>query len=373
MSDEFKKLSAEQRERRMKNMFPHRLSRRGYAGLVEIMKNELCGDDEIDRAIMWKKARVLKDEEIKDENLKKTVENIDEYIRQKEEGLFIPDGNSDDLLTQALEKPEHPGCVRAVGHHVTPTTYFKKPNEKRHDTKKEYLLELTEGNDKKKVKCKVVKNMKVKSATSLPAPLKMLCSYADHVLRDGTSILVKLDDVVFSSERECYIHSDDIFPFCALEPISGNCILVYIWHLYTNMKKDNTRERFRFLDPFHVSYMGKNDHVSERARVLSTRLVGASSDQLVLAPCNVGEHWILTIIAPYEEVVYLLDPISHHLRDETWKQVVNLAIAIFNSNLGKKGKKNPTWEVIKFGKGEYSKNEIDEVRSEWALCVQEHL
>ncbi|KAH6793626.1 general regulatory factor 11 [Perilla frutescens var. hirtella] len=63
----FKKMSAEQKERRMNNIYRHRLSRRGYADLAEKMKDELCGDDEIDREMMWKKAWVTKDKGVEDE------------------------------------------------------------------------------------------------------------------------------------------------------------------------------------------------------------------------------------------------------------------------------------------------------------------
>lgn len=583
MTEEFKVLSAEQRERRMKNIYPHRLSRRGYAGLAEEMKEELCGDDEIDRAVMWKKARLSKNGDFEDENLKKTVERIDDYIQQKENGLIKSKGLAEDLLTCALETPEHSGRVRAAGCYITPTKYFKRrqngedrklmmievqrhindnktlldklnarlekleaivqnkdndekssssvklqyaqkdeefvdnddddvqladkvdslqgkrvalasastntivaygtvmagPNKKPHGTQisKDFIRVLVDeavhanaflpipipnvcdcvgdaigfhlawpthlvvgGQNKspmkKKVEMKEVKKNKVEikevekdkvgikevkkdkveiqkgekdksviGYANLPKSLKMLYCYGKHALKDGEGISISVEDDVFGNKCQILVHLEDIVPFCELEPISGNCIIVYTWHLYNKME-ENKLSRFRFVNPFTISYVPKS-RLTERASVLAERLIGASINQLVLVPCNVGLHWILTIIDPYKEVVFLLDPLSHHNRDETWKNVVNRAISMFNANLGRKGKKQPTWEIIQaprqpdskqcgfyvmrymretiegfetidsrslrllFRKGEYSQKEIDEVRSEWADCVQD--
>ncbi|KAH6785854.1 hypothetical protein C2S51_038309 [Perilla frutescens var. frutescens] len=588
MSEEFKILSAEQKERRMKNIYPHRLSRRGYAGLAEEMKEELCGDDEIDRAVMWKKARVSKNGDFEDENLKKTVQRIDDYIQQKEGGLIKSKGLTEDLLTCALETPEHSGRLRAVGCYITPTKYYKRrhkgedekrmmteireqinehkehidklnaridkleaivarnkdndeksscsvklqdplkdeefddnddddddvqlvdkvdslqgktvalasastnaivaygtvmpnngPNKKLHGNQfirvlvdeavdanaflpipipnvcdrvgdaigfhlawPTHLVELQNKSPmKKKVKkdkfeikevekdkvemkkgekdkvemkkgekdkVEMKKGEKDKSVTdyaNLPKSLKMLYFYGKHALKDGEGISISVEDDVFGAKCQILVHLEDIVPFCDLEPISGNCIIVYIWHLYNKME-ENKLSRFQFVNPFTISYMPKS-RLTERARVLADRLIGASINQLVLVPCNVGLHWILTIIDPYKEVVFLLDPLSHRNRDDTWKNVVNRAISMFNANLGKKGKKQPTWEIIQaprqpdskqcgfyvmrymretiegfesidsrslrslFRKGEYSQKEIDEVRSEWADCLQD--
>ncbi|XP_075524110.1 uncharacterized protein LOC142556534 isoform X3 [Primulina tabacum] len=132
-------------------------------------------------------------------------------------------------------------------------------------------------------------------------------------------------------------------------------------------------------------------------------------DQLVLVPSCCGFHWTLTIIEPYKEVVYLVDSLSHRIRDEDWKYVVEMALTLFNSTKGRKGRKRVQWEVIKapkqpdakqcgyyvmrfmtqiteevvtlegdslrsiFTKTEYSMEEIDEVRTELAECIQDHI
>ncbi|XP_075483392.1 uncharacterized protein LOC142523469 [Primulina tabacum] len=189
-----------------------------------------------------------------------------------------------------------------------------------------------------------------------------------------------------------------------------------MWHLYKKMKKDNKTDKFRFVNPHTIPYMpyvskldrnGKIEHLNERASVLAERLSVASTNQLVLVPHNIGYHWILTVIDPYKEMVYLLDSLSHRNRYDDWKYVVDMSVRLFNSNKERKWKKQAIWEVVKgprqpdskqcgfyvmrfmremieknatseknsissiFMKTEYSKEEIDEVRSEWAECIQD--
>ncbi|XP_073047498.1 uncharacterized protein [Primulina eburnea] len=184
------------------------------------------------------------------------------------------------------------------------------------------------------------------------------------------------------------------------------------------MKKDNKTDKFRFVNPHTIPYMpyvskldrnAKIEHLNERASVLAERLSVASTNQLVLVPHNVGYHWILTVIDPYKEMVYLLDSLSHRNRYDDWKYVVDMSVRLFNSNKERKGKKQAIWEVVKgprqpdskqcgfyvmrfmramieknatseknsissiFMKTEYSKEEIDEVRSEWAGCIQDYI
>ncbi|KAH6806849.1 hypothetical protein C2S51_027957 [Perilla frutescens var. frutescens] len=245
------------------------------------------------------------------------------------------------------------------------------------------------------------------TSASLPGPLKVLRFYAENKLNDGSGILIVLDNDVFGNECKIYVHREDIIPFCDLEPISGNCIVVYIWHLYNKTKKENTIRRFQFVNPFAISHV-PNSQPFTRAHALANRLIAASPNQLVLVPCNIGEHWILTVIEPYKEVVSLLDPLNRCNCDESWEVEVNVAMSMFNTNLKKDMIERPTWKIIKvprqpdhkqcgfyvmrymkeiiqglntidssslsslFVKEEYSQTDINEVRIEWANCVQEH-
>lgn len=165
---------------------------------------------------------------------------------------------------------------------------------------------------------------------------------------------------------------------------------------------------YMVLPYLEIAYAPKVER-NDRARMLEDKLFRASSNQLFVAPCSVGEHWILTIIQPHKELVILVDPLTHRNRDNTWKYVVDIAVNMFNVDVGKKSKRAPTWKIIKgpiqpdskqcgfyvvrfmkeilkgfkkndpislksmFHKKGYSQDEIDEVREEWASCVIDHV
>ena len=67
--------------------------------------------------------------------------------------------------------------------------------------------------------------------------------------------------------------------------------------LFKKMKKENKVDKFRFVDPQtlpvmpYVSKLDKNEkteYLNNWASVLADRLSGATKNQLVLAPHNVG-------------------------------------------------------------------------------------
>ncbi|XP_075507617.1 uncharacterized protein LOC142544458 [Primulina tabacum] len=124
LSDDFMKLRDEQKKRRKQNIYPHRMSRKGYARFADEIADELCDDDDINRAIMWKKGRVNKKGQYEGDELKSAIEKIDGYVQQKIEGTLQYEEGKNDILTKALDSYEHSGRVRGVGGHITPSIYF---------------------------------------------------------------------------------------------------------------------------------------------------------------------------------------------------------------------------------------------------------
>ncbi|KAH6778004.1 hypothetical protein C2S52_006481 [Perilla frutescens var. hirtella] len=188
---------------------------------------------------------------------------------------------------------------------------------------------------------------------NMPKTLKLLYSYSRHALNNGSSIAIRLDNDVFGCELNLFIFIEDVYNLCEFEPISAGCICVYFWHLYKTCRDANLLSRIRFANPYETSFSPKVD-VDQRAGKVGNRLIGTSTNQLVLVPCNVGFHWIMTVIDPHRETVYFLDPLSHQNRDEQWKHAVDMAIRIFNASISKKGKKNPLWEIIKIFRDDFA-------------------
>ncbi|TYK01475.1 uncharacterized protein E5676_scaffold451G00220 [Cucumis melo var. makuwa] len=71
----------------------------------------------------------------------------------------------------------------------------------------------------------------------------------------------------------------------------------------------------------------------------------SKQDQLVVAPYNLGDHWSLVVINPYDDVVYHLDSLRTSSRDDI-KYVTDMALTIFQSqkNLNKT-RKTTLWKV----------------------------
>ncbi|XP_026385291.1 uncharacterized protein LOC113280890 isoform X3 [Papaver somniferum] len=132
LNDAFQALHEAQSERRGKNIYPHRLGRTGYAGLVEKMiKSDGVTPEEIDRCVLWKKARQNKNGEYDDDVTREQAEIIDELKKQVDNGSLVCDGNID-VLTMALGTPEHSGRVRGGGKFVSQSTFFRKPKRQGH-------------------------------------------------------------------------------------------------------------------------------------------------------------------------------------------------------------------------------------------------
>ncbi|XP_040374987.1 uncharacterized protein LOC112200371 [Rosa chinensis] len=137
-TEQWLKLHHEQSQRVKKRKYHHKLSRKGYIGLEEELRETWPEGKVIDHAVLWKKARVPKNGKI-DEEVTPIASKIDELLEKKSKGE-LDISRSDDVLTQALETPEHPGRVRGVGGFVNLTTYFNLPKQRRVTITKAELL-----------------------------------------------------------------------------------------------------------------------------------------------------------------------------------------------------------------------------------------
>ncbi|KAH1221325.1 hypothetical protein GmHk_12G034776 [Glycine max] len=75
------------------------------------------------RHVNWKMARKKKTGEMTTEAAKEIVEKIDSFEEQATQGSCVPHG-CQDVLPDAIGRPEHPGRVRAAGAGVTIKQYF---------------------------------------------------------------------------------------------------------------------------------------------------------------------------------------------------------------------------------------------------------
>ncbi|KAH6782114.1 hypothetical protein C2S51_007407 [Perilla frutescens var. frutescens] len=377
MSDVFRKKSKDQKERREKHIYPHHTSRKGYADLREEIKDKLTGDEEVDRAMLWKQARANKKGEFEGEMLKEKIDKIDEYTRQKEEGVFHKSHPKEDILTKSLDKPEYSGRVRAVGAHIAKMNaktielqqhiIIKKDTEEKGNCSVKNLdvhyvedvEEILHQNVKPAKKQRTPKSLPKLKATNVPKVLKMLHSYSRFALNDGLNISIPLADNVFGNEVTIYIFFEDVNNMCELNAISAACLSVYIWHLYKECENENLLDRFRFANLYEVSINPKMEQL-QKVDLLAKRLIGTLTNQLVLVPCN-EERGRKNVL--WEKIKCPQQPDGNQCGFYVMRYMKDII-----ENCGSVGS-IPLSSLV-FYEGYYSKTEIDEVRTEWAEFVQ---
>ncbi|BBN67909.1 hypothetical protein Prudu_223S000700, partial [Prunus dulcis] len=315
---------------------------------------------------------------------------------------LIPNFDPNILKQRISQSPKNPmssdkascsgGDVRSL--HVEDDT--AKDEEKKEEKREE---EKKKKKEKKRRKKKRRKKMKKSMTTSL-------CRYVETTILPEDKILeFKIDKEVFGSDRDTFLLPEDITQFAGMEEIGATVVAVYMRHLHDVLKQAKMCSMVGFIDPATVS--ANSGTVAERSRLVAARLQKTDGEQIFMMPYNPGRHWILLIVRAKKETVYFLDPLpGHRVVDEEAKNIVNSAIKIYNSHIGRAGRKAVIWKTLSgtpkqpssvecgyyvmrfmrdiimdpslafentYAKGNqeasYPQEAIDEVRNEWAETV----
>ncbi|BBH07147.1 hypothetical protein Prudu_019001 [Prunus dulcis] len=230
-----------------------------------------------------------------------------------------------------------------------------------------------------------------------PSSLKTLCRYVETTLVPEEKILqFTIDKEVFGRERDTFLLPEDITQFAGMEEIGATVVAVYMRYLHDVLKQANMCSMVGFIDPATVS--ANSGTIADRSRLVAARLQKTDGEQIFMMPYNPGAK---------RETVYFLDPLpGHRVVDEEAKNIVNSAIKIYNSHIGRAGRKAVIWKTLsgtpkqpssvecgyyvmrfmrdiimdpslafenKYAKGNqeasYPQEAIDEVRNEWAEFV----
>ncbi|CAL8993753.1 unnamed protein product [Prunus brigantina] len=187
----------------------------------------------------------------------------------------------------------------------------------------------------------------------LPSSLQALCRYMETTLKvHENSMIFAIEKEVFGFERQTFVLIEDITQFAAMDEIGATVVAIYM-----------------------------------------------------------SRHWILLIVRPKRGTMYFLDPLpGNRVVDDECKNIVNTAIKMYNSHIGRQGRKAPIWKTLqgtpkqpssvkcgyyvmhfmrdiitdpslefekKFEKGKdqasYPQEAIEEVRKEWADFVCLHM
>ncbi|VVA34291.1 PREDICTED: ubiquitin-like-specific, partial [Prunus dulcis] len=154
-----------------------------------------------------------------------------------------------------------------------------------------------------------------------------------------------IDKEVFGGERDTFLLPEDITQFAGMEEIGATVVAVYMRYLHDVLKQANMCSMVGFID--HATVSANSGTIADRSRLVAARLQKTGGEQIFMMPYNPGRHWILLIVRAKRETVYFLDPLPGHcVVDEEAKNIVNSAIKIYNSHIGRAGRKAVIWKTL---------------------------
>ncbi|CAL2228726.1 unnamed protein product [Prunus armeniaca] len=473
LSKEFESVHSQHSQIREKLEYNHRLSRKGYAGLEDQLEETMPGV-EIDRSTLWKKARQDKHGNILDPKVAEKAKLIDELQKQVAEGSLSLTGSNDVLTLALgpehpgrvrgvgagisprqffnLPKPQRVKFVDQLKESVRivlqeETKKMEARTKQLVEAEREHLLSqlshLISNFDPSMLKPKTspcqnqgllqspknpmsdkascsgaeVRSLHLEDDTArngeqqeetgnevvdysnveVPSSLQSLCGYVETTLKpQGKIMTFNIEKEVFGADRGTFVLHEDITQFAGMEEIGATVVEVYM-------------SMVGFIDPAQVS--ANAGSLTDRSRIVASRLQKTDGEQIFMKPYNPGRHWVLLIVRAKRETVYFLDPLpGNRVVDEEGKNIVNSALKIYNSHIGRPGRKAPIWKTLpgtpkqpssvecryyvmrfmrdiimdpslefekKFANGKdqapYPQAAIDEVRKEWAEFVCLHM
>ncbi|GMN61822.1 hypothetical protein TIFTF001_030906 [Ficus carica] len=150
--------------------------------------------------------------------------------------------------------------------------------------------------------------------------LRPLAYYAQSSMRDGTQTVCSQQQFVMGDEMPIYIGFEDVYHFITFKEISAKSIMIYIRYLVECCARIGMDKRFEFISPVLVSPVQQNvdraTYVRERADYIVRILKNAPKGKQFLMPYNSGQHWILTVIDPWDDSVMYFNPLRNEPGDD---------------------------------------------------------
>ncbi|CAL2255932.1 unnamed protein product [Prunus armeniaca] len=184
------------------------------------------------------------------------------------------------------------------------------------------------------------------SNVEVPSSLQSLCGYVETTLKpQGKIMTFNIEKEVFGADRGTFVLHEDITQFAGMEEIGATVVAVYMRCLYDLLREANMCSMVGFIDPTQVS--ANAGSLTDRSRIVASRLQKTDGEQIFMMPYNPGRHWVLLIVRAKRETVYFLDPLpGNRVVDEEGKNIVNSALKIYNSHIGRPGRKAPIWKTL---------------------------
>ncbi|VVA35540.1 PREDICTED: PRUPE_6G193600, partial [Prunus dulcis] len=145
-----------------------------------------------------------------------------------------------------------------------------------------------------------------------PSSLKNLCRYVETTLvPEDKTLQFTIDKEVFGGERDTFLLPEDITQFAGMEEIGATVVAIYMRYLHDVLKQANMCSMVGFIDPATVT--ANSGTIADRSRLIAARLQKTD---------------------------------GHRVVDEEAKNIVNGAIKIYNSHIGRAGRKAVIWKTL---------------------------
>ncbi|PRQ34678.1 putative Ulp1 protease family catalytic domain-containing protein [Rosa chinensis] len=197
----------------------------------------------------------------------------------------------------------------------------------------------------------------------------MLCMWGESAFRDGHTINFIMEPEVFGYSRKTFILGSDVRRLASMREVFGNCIAVYQRYLYDQLTAYKMVDMVAFVDPSRIGGKGGGNG-TVRAQHIRDRLLTAKPGQIFMLPYNSGAFGMfnaerkkkgrssviwknLAGIPPQpsnKECGYF---VMRYMRDI----IEDKDLSLFATK----------WE--RRGSSQYTQEDIDQLRNEWAKFV----
>ncbi|XP_073303361.1 uncharacterized protein [Primulina huaijiensis] len=161
---------------------------------------------------------------------------------------------------------------------------------------------------------------------TLPMSCKYIYYHVVRLLNESDTICIEFEDAMFGRPKSIRLLREDIVRFMEM---SARQILVYMGHLYKDLKKKDKADYFSFVDPGNIPTCPIGTDGRDLSQHIADQLEAVCRDSIYLIPYNTGYHWILTIVNEDKNMIYLLDSTSNRNRDDTWKTIVTNGVKMY--------------------------------------------
>ncbi|KAL3627014.1 hypothetical protein CASFOL_028377 [Castilleja foliolosa] len=155
-----------------------------------------------------------------------------------------------------------------------------------------------------------------------------------------SNFLITLDvgEDVFNYEHQLHVGKEQIQDWVQKNALDEIHVAVYMKYLNETLSS----RYYGFLCPTYLADGCKS--VEEKARYMTNCMSKPQRKKCVwFAPYKDGFHWVLALINPWDNIVYLLDPSRKGVPSNKFKDMVHAAIAIFVAQQNKTSRRKTLW------------------------------